>query len=282
MANAGQAEFWNAEPGRNWVTFEAELDAQHREITARLLAAAAAQPGERVLDIGCGAGGSTLALAAAIGPAGRIDGIDLSAPLLERARARADALGLDNARFHRADAQEHGFEPGAYDLAVSRFGVMFFDDPVAAFGNVARALRPGGRLSFVAWAGPEANPWFALPVAVAAARLGPLTPTPPEAPGPMAFRDTGRVLAILAAAGFVDADAASSDVTLHNPGGIEAAMRLFANLGALPRFLREKEASAADREAILADLRAALDRFRADDGLRIPARVTLFSARAAG
>ena len=200
-ANADQATFWNAQPGQNWVDFQADLDAQLSEVTDRLLAACAARPGERVLDIGCGAGGSTLALAAAVGAVGSVLGLDLSEPLLARAEERRRDLALGNVRFARGDAQDHPFAPGGFDLAASRFGVMFFADPVAAFRNIARALRPGGRLVFVAWAGPEHNPWFAIPQRAAVARLGPVAPTPPDAPGPMAFRDAARVTGLLEAAG---------------------------------------------------------------------------------
>jgi SAM-dependent methyltransferase len=280
-ANADQATFWNAQPGQNWVTYQAELDAQLTEVTERLLAACAVAPGERVLDIGCGAGGSTLALAEAVGLAGSVVGLDLSEPLLARAEERRRAAGLDpgQVRFERGDAQDFPFAPGSFDLAASRFGVMFFADPVAAFRNVARGIAPGGRVVFVAWAGPEHNPWFTIPQQAAVARLGPVEPVPPDAPGPMAFRDTERVLGLLAAAGLRDARAETVDLGLHNPGGLDAVMELVGCIGSLPRVLRERGGTAEDRAAILAEVRKHAAAFVTPAGLRLPARVIFYSAR---
>jgi SAM-dependent methyltransferase len=279
-ANAEQAVFWNALPGQNWVAFQPQLDAQLSEVTGHLLAACAPRPGEHVLDVGCGAGGSTFALAEAVGPSGSVLGIDLSEPLLAHAEARRRELGLTQVRFERADAEDHALPEATCDLVASRFGVMFFADPVAAFRNLARALRPDGRLVFVAWAGPEHNPWFTIPQRVAVARLGPVEPVPPEAPGPMAFRDAARVTDLLAAAGFHDPVADAIDLGLPNPGGLDAMMDLVGSIGALPRVLREKGGTAEDRVAILAEVRAELAAFASPDGIRLPARVIIYAARA--
>ncbi len=192
--NAAQADFWNSDPGRRWVRFQEGLDSIHASVTDVLLSAARPQPGERVLDVGCGAGAQTFALASAVGPDGAVTGIDFSAPLLERAAERRDELGVGNVTFQLGDAAVESFPTGTFDLAASRFGVMFFDDPVAAFRNIAAALRPGGRIAFVAWQGQEHNPWFALPHRLAVERLGEGAPSLPDAPGPMAFRDADRVL----------------------------------------------------------------------------------------
>ena len=276
--NADQAAFWNAQPGQNWVTFQGRLDAQLAEVNDALLAACAVRPGERVLDIGCGAGGSTFALAAAVGAAGRVLGLDLSEPLLGRAEERRDELALGQVRFEKGDAQDYPFQPGAFDLAASRFGVMFFADPVAAFRNVARALRPGGRLVFVAWGGPEHNPWFAIPQRIAAARFGPVAAAPADAPGPMAFRDAARVTGLLEAAGLAEARADTIDIGLPNQS-LEAVIDLVGNIGAMPRILREKGGTPDDRTAILAQVRAEFGPFATADGVRLPARVILYSAR---
>ncbi len=276
--NVDQSEFWNAQPGRNWVLHDADLDAISANVSGLLLAACAPAPGERALDVGCGAGASTFALAAAVGASGAVLGVDISAPLLRRAEERRAALGAGNVAFALADAQDHRFEPGAFDLAASRFGVMFFADPVAAFRNIAAGLRPGGRIAFAAWAGPEANPWFTLPQRVAFARLGPVAQTPPDAPGPMAFRDVDRVCGILAAAGFSAAEGTSVPTDLHHPGGVEAVVRLAAHVGPTARIMRENNGTAVDEAAIAAALAVELAQFRSDDGVRIPARVNIFTA----
>lgn len=279
-ANTGQAEFWNSGPGETWVRRQTDLDALHRGVTYLLLATAAPCDGERVLDVGCGAGASTFALAEAIGPAGRVTGLDISAPLLARAEVRREELRLGNVGFTLADAQDHLFAPQGLDLVASRFGLMFFADPVAAFANLRRGLRPGGRIAFAAWAGPEHNPWFTLPQRIASARLGPGAPSDPDGPGPMAFRDIDRVRAILTVAGFADADGALAQTDLHHPGGVAAVVELASEVGPTARLLRETAAGAADRTAIAESLAAALQPFRSPDGVRIPAGINLFSARA--
>ena len=138
------------------VTYDDELRA-HNE---RLRAAAAIRPGEEVLDIGCGAGQTTREAAGAAAP-GRVLGIDVSQPALERARELTAAEGLDNVTYEQGDAEVHRFEPGRFDVAISRFGVMFFSDPVAAFANIARALRRGGRVVLLVWQRRERNEWDA-------------------------------------------------------------------------------------------------------------------------
>ncbi len=279
-ANAAQAEFWNAQTGRNWVELQADLDGQLVEVTERLLAACDARPGERVLDVGCGAGKSTLALADRVGPEGAVTGLDLSEPLLARAEERRLEGGYRNVRFRQGDAQDEALTPASADLVASRFGMMFFADPVAAFANLAAALRPGGRMAFVAWAGPEHNPWFTLPQRAAVARLGPVEETPPEAPGPMAFRDPDRVTGLLAAAGLREAGAETVDLHLRNSGGLDAVLRLVASIGPVPRVLREKQGTPEDRAAILAHLRTELAPFVTAKGVSLPARVIVYTARA--
>lgn len=277
--NAGQVEFWNAEPGRNWVAHAADMDAMMRGILDLLMAAAAPHPGERALDIGCGAGASTFALAEAVGPTGAVLGLDISAPLLERAEAHCAGRGATNVRFERADAQDHPLAPEGFDLAASRFGVMFFADPVAAFRNVRTALRPGGRIAFVAWAGPEVNPWFATPQRIAVARLGPVDPVPPEAPGPMAFRDADRVCGILTAAGFEDVVGETVATHQHHPGGVEAVIRLARDVGPTSRVLRERNGTPEDQAAILAALAEDFAQYSGPDGIKIPAAINVFTGR---
>lgn len=271
--NAAQAEFWNDRPGRAWVDHQGELDAMLSGALDLLMEACAARPGERVLDVGCGAGASTRALASAVAPGGAVLGMDISAPLLERARAR-----VEGASFERADAQVHPFEAGAFDLVASRFGVMFFDDPVAAFANLRRALRPGGRLALVAWDAAERNPWFAAPDRIGRERLGLPPAEPTDEPGPMAFRDVARVVGILEAAGFAEARGWAVDLALRHPGGVAGAVRLAGRIGPLGRLMREAEASDEERAAMLGAVGEAFEAFEAPDGLAIPGRVIVFAA----
>lgn len=277
--NSEQAEFWNTGPGRNWVRHQAELDVNHAEITDLLLAACAVQPGERALDIGCGAGGSTFRLAAAAGEGGHVRGLDISEPLLALAERRRREAGLDSVSFALGDAQTAPLE-GGNDLVASRFGMMFFADAGAAFANLGRSLKPGGRMVFVAWAGPEHNPWFAVPQRAAVARLGQADRVAPDAPGPMAFRDVPRVLGLLERAGLHEARAETVDLHIANPAGLDAAVALCEEIGPLSRMLREKGGTADDETAILSAIREAFAPYAGPEGVRIPARVHVFSARA--
>jgi SAM-dependent methyltransferase len=274
--NAAQRAFWNDAPGRNWITHEAALDALHAGVTGILLAAAVPAPGERILDVGCGAGATTIAFAAAVGPTGTVTGLDISEPLLARAAERARDAGAANVAFIHADAAHHPLDGMTCDAVVSRFGLMFFAHPVAAFRNIATALRPGGRLVFAAWAGPEVNPWFTLPLEAAVARLGAPEPTPPDAPGPMAFRDRDRVLGILDAAGLIDTRAEPRAVDLCLPD-LEAAVALTSHVGAATRLIRDKGGNEADARAIAEGVRERLASYVDATGLRIPAEITLFS-----
>ena len=155
-ANQDQRDAWNGDSGQRWVADADHRDAIHAPVAEALIAAAHLTAGEDVLDIGCGCGATTLAAGRDATP-GTATGIDLSAPMLDIARHRADAADDATVSYLEADAQTHPFAPGAYDVAISRFGTMFFDDPVAAFANVAHGVRPGGRLCFATWQPLEAN-----------------------------------------------------------------------------------------------------------------------------
>lgn len=276
--NAAQRAFWNGPQGESWVTNQADLDALQAAVADLLLAEAAPRPGARLLDIGCGAGASTLAFAAAVGPRGTVTGIDISEPLLALARARAEDAGADNVTFLHADAAHHPFAATEADQVVSRFGLMFFADPVAAFRNIAAALRPGGTLVFTAWAPADRNPWFALPLAAAVERLGSSETSDPDAPGPMAFRDIGRVTTLLAAAGLSDATGTAREVDLHLAGGLDAAAALALRVGPATRHIRDKGGSDEDARAIAAAVRARFAGFVTPDGIRVPAVVNLYRA----
>ncbi len=278
VANVNEAEFWNNVVGQVWVEHQPELDHIHGNVGDLVLEAADPASGEVTLDIGCGAGATSLALASAVGPTGAVLGVDLSVPLVARAETRRQEIGAANVSFLVADAQDHPFQAEVFDLVVSRFGVMFFADPVAAFANIGGSMRPGGRLVCAAWAGPEFNPWFSLPQRLAIERLGPVTSTPPEAPGPMAFRDIARVCGILADAGFSKCEGQRVMTDLHHPGGFAAAARLSAKVGPTGRIMREKNGTPDDSAAIGAAMAAALEGYATADGVRIPAGVNLFSA----
>lgn len=195
-----QVAFWSGPGGENWVAAQDRMEAMLVPVADAILAKAAAQPGERVLDIGCGYGITAARLAQAVGPAGHVIGLDVSPPMLALARTRT--AGLTNIEWVEADATTHAFPPASIDLLFSRFGVMFFGDPVAAFTNLRKAARPTGRLVFACWRGLEENPWLHVPRRAVAAHVA--LPPPPELddPGMLSFADPARVSRILTQAGF--------------------------------------------------------------------------------
>lgn len=277
-ANPDQSLYWNEAPGQKWVSHQADLDAVHENVTTLLLQACDPGAGENVIDIGCGAGASTFAIARAVEPSGTVLGVDISLPLIKRAEERRAELGIENVTFEFADAQVSSFREQEFDLVASRFGVMFFSDPVLAFRNIKAGLRHGGRIAFAAWAGPDLNPWFTLPQRIAVARLGSAAPTPPDAPGPMAFRNIDRVIDILSEAGFSECGGDYVETNLHHPGGVDAVTHLALQVGPTARIMKEKAGTADDQAAIKGMLASELEQFRTSDGIRIPAGINVFQA----
>ncbi|WP_030612996.1 class I SAM-dependent methyltransferase [Streptomyces sclerotialus] len=201
VVNTGQFSAWNGAEGAHWADHHDRWNAVNEGFNGPLLAAAGIEAGSRVLDIGCGAG-QTSRLAARTAREGHVLGLDLSGPMLARARALAAAEGLENVAFEQGDAQAHPLPEAAFDAAVSRFGIMFFADPSAAFRHVGRALRPGGRLAFVCMADPGRNDWAQVFAGLAAHVPGPGPDFSPGAPGMFSLADPARIEDVLTGAGF--------------------------------------------------------------------------------
>ena len=277
--NASEAEYWGSTGGQKWVEHQGAMDRLLGGVTDALLAEARPQPGEKALDLGCGAGASALALAPLLEPGGSVRGVDISPVLLDLARRRAKAAGSRNLEFVQADAQTFAFEPLTFDLLISRFGSMFFSDPVAAFANIRQALRPGGRVCLAAWAPLAQNPWFYLPRVAAIARLGPSPQAGPHEPGAFAFADQAYVTGILRNAGFGAVEAKAVPVDLIAPDTPEKAADLTLNIGPAARMLGAENGAAEDSQAIAAAIADVFSAFRTQAGVRIPAVINLFTAR---
>ncbi len=202
-ANREQIEIWNSVFGPRWVAHQERLDRVWGPLGDATIERAAVLPGEQVLDVGCGCGATALQLAAKVGPAGAVVGVDVSAPMLAPAKERTQALGVANVRFVNADASTYALDD-AVDLVFSRAGIMFFGDPTSAFTNLRRALRPGGRLAFVCFRDQRQNPCWTVPLAAAAtvAKLEP--PAAPKGPGVFSLADEDRLRAVVEQSGFVD------------------------------------------------------------------------------
>lgn len=276
--NRAQAEYWRSAPGQKWIQFEDELDIVFEAVNEALIARAQPNLGERVVDIGCGTGATTRAFSECVGPEGSVTAIDISEPLLTRARARS-AVAAARTTYLLSDAQTDTMEGDPFDLATSRFGVMFFADPVGAFANIRSWLNPDGRLVVASWAAIDGNPWFEVPRDAAMAQLGPPDPSDPNGPGPLGFQNIGHVSDVLVAAGFGEISTECAEVMLRHPGPVERVAALAANIGPAARILKKYGGSSKDIEAIVASVLSDFQKFKTSEGVRIPARLNLFSAR---
>ena len=280
-ANAEQIAYWNELSGPKWVALADVIDAQIEPIGNAAIERAAVSTGERVLDVGCGCGQTTLELARRVGPAGRVVGIDISKPMLAAAEQRAVQAPASMVRFVVADAQTHRFEDETYDLAFSRFGVMFFDSPETAFANVRRALRPGGRLVFACWQELGRNPWMAVPGAAVARHVPLPVSANPHAPGPFAFADAERVKGLVRAGGFVDVSAESLERKLDvgRGLGLEEVVDFLIQLGPAGAALRNAGAPPDLMSTVRATLRDVLAPYDTGNGLSMDAAAWIFTAR---
>lgn len=284
--NADQVEYWNGDIGQRWARNQDRMDQAFGPLTAALIEHAAPRRGERAADIGCGCGDLSLLLADRLGAEGRVLAVDVSRPMLDRGRTRQAALaGADHAAidWQEADAAAWPFPEGAFDLLISRFGVMFFADPVQAFRNMRRALRPGGRLLMLCWRPMGDNAWVAVPRAAMLPLVPAPAPAPPHAPGPFAFADAARVGAILAEAGFTEIASTTVSAALNAsaPGSTDAAalddaVQFATEFGPASALLRDVDD--ATRARAVSAVRAAL-RDRAGGGrATLDAACWLFSA----
>lgn len=274
-----QAKLWNGPAGLAWVESQALLDRLFLPFEERLAGVVPAGSALRVLDIGCGTGSTTLAVAARLGARGRCTGIDISGPMIDAARARALArFGTESkaADFVVADAQRHAFDPESVDLILSRFGVMFFDDPVAAFTNLRRAASDSAALHLIAWRSATENPFMITAERAAAPLLPGLPPRRPGTPGQFAFADESRVRRILQQGGWADIDIQPIDVPCAMPES-ELANYL-SRLG--PVGLALQSVDAQTRAQVIETVRAAFEPYVQGDEVRFNAACWTIAAHA--
>jgi SAM-dependent methyltransferase len=236
--NTDQLAFWNGSGGHIWVARQAHTDTTLAPVSEALLALASPRAGERVLDVGCGCGASTLEFARAVGPSGRVAALDISGPMLAEGKARAAAAGSANIDWRQADPATAPLDE--YDLLVSAFGLMFFGDPVAAFAHMRRAASPGARMAFVCWRSLGENPWIEVPMRAVAPHVPPRPKAHPQAPGMFAFADPQRVFQILTAAGWASPrlDKLDCNLDIAAGRGLEEAVVQSTQIGAINSWLR--------------------------------------------
>ncbi len=275
LPNDEQSALWNGPSGRAWVDAQESIDRMFEPFEALLADAAAASSARGVLDVGCGTGAVTLAIARRLGADARCTGIDISARMIDAARARAERSGI-HARFVRADVQTHAFEPASVDLIVSRLGVMFFDDPVRAFANLRHAARTDAQMRFVAWRSAADNPFMTTAERAAAPLLPNLPARRPGAPGQFAFGDRQRIASVLSDSGWIDVAIEPVDMACALP---EPALDDYiARLG--PVGLALLEMDDATRRHVVDTVRAAFERYVHGAEVRFDAACWLVTARA--
>src|SRR4029453_9082882 len=259
--NPRGADFWNSTMGHSWVLQQAAISDVFTSVTSVSLDAAAAKPGEHVIDIGCGTGDTLLAFAKVVGPSGSVLGVDVSVPMLGFARNRAAEAGLGNVTCALADATSYVFEPRWADLVYSRFGVMFFDDPIKAFTNIRSGMKAGGRLVFVCFRSMPESPWFRVPIEAARPHVPPQPPVDPLAPGMFSFAREERLRGILTEAGFREVTLKATDVPIHGKDTAQS-MAFITQAGPLPALLENASgeqrirATEAVRNALAANIGA--------------------------
>lgn len=275
MPNQEMDELWNGPASRAWVDAPDRYDRTLEGFLPLVLEAAALERGDRVLDVGCGSGALARAACERVSPGGSVTGVDISGPLVELARERSPGIEVV-----QADAQVHDLGTDAFDALVSRFGVMFFDDPVAAFTNLRRAVRPDGRLAFVAWQSAPSNAWVMTAIGALIEHV-PMPDLPgPGAPGPFAFAEADRVRSLLTEAGWrsVEVEPVETSILVGGPGDVDSVLAFYEQ-DPVGQVLLSK-ADQAQRAAAHASLRQVVEERIASDGLWLGAAVWLVTARA--
>jgi SAM-dependent methyltransferase len=275
-ANRAQADYWASPAGLKWIEHEHALDTAMAGMLHMMFDTADIATTDRIIDIGCGTGASTLE-AAQRTRNGKVLGVDISDPLLARAASRVKAMGLQNASFLLADAQTHDFSAQPFDLLVSRLGMSFFSDTVAALNNLSNALNDHGKMIYVCWASVAKNPWFDIPKKAAEERLGAQPKGNPDAPGPTAFQDCDRVADLMTRAGVSNIEARPVEILLTPPGGVAGAARAASKVGPAARIMKAYSGTEADEAAIEIAVMQAFEKFSGGDTIQVPAVVNLFS-----
>ncbi|MEE4193545.1 MAG: methyltransferase domain-containing protein [Halieaceae bacterium] len=278
-ANSEQIDYWNGEAGERWASYDDMMSRLLAPIAELLLDHAPPAGARAALDVGCGGGSQSLLLAQRLGAGAKVTGVDISAPLLEVARRRAEQVEAE-LEFLQADAAAHEFAAGSFDLLFSRFGVMFFDNPEAAFTNLHRALAPGAPLLFCCWQALKDNPWVWLALQAALQHIPPPPPPQPGEPGPFAFADPDRVRGILAGAGFQDIDIRPQPITLHWGEGETLAdqVRELVQIGPVGRLLADQPKDV--RETVRESIAEVLAPYYDGDTLVLEGATWFVSARA--
>ena len=278
-SNAREAQYWNSAATRPWAEQHEPIDRLFADVTKAALDFAAPRPGERVIDLGCGSGTTLMELARRVGPGGYVLGADISKQSVEKAQQRIAAAGLSHAEVALADISSHRFAPNSFDLAFSRFGIMFFTDPTATFANLRSALKPGGRLALAVFRTAQENRWSTAPAAAVRHLLPPVTPPAPEEPGMFSWADPARVHRILEGAGFRDVSLTPHNppLLLAGPGGAVEAADFAMTFGPVAR--AASSGLLQQPQAVRAALEAFFQSQDSPQGILLPGAIWIVGAR---
>jgi SAM-dependent methyltransferase len=274
--NALQIEYWNGPAGDRWAELADDQDKKLEAVGLAAMDACDIQPGHTVLDTGCGSGTTTFEIAHRVGAKGRVLGVDISGPMLDFGRTRLEALDIDTVTFDNKDVATYPCEARTFDRAFSRFGVMFFVDPIAAFTNIRSGMKSGGQIAFVCWQVLKKNPWMEIPFNIALQYLPAPPPTGPEDPGPMSFADPDRVRRILSDAGFDNINIESLETKLPCESDARAAAGNLVQVGAAARLLNNAPENIKTR--VEEELQDAISEFQTDNGIMIDSATWIVSA----
>ena len=276
--NAPQIEYWNGPAGDKWARLADSQDSMLDALGRVAMDACDIASGHAVLDVGCGSGSTSIEMARRVAPGGRVVGVDISTPMLTVGLERARKRHVEGLSFENRDVSTYSFEVGQFDRVFSRFGVMFFVDPVVAFANIRKGMKPGARLGFVCWKSLEENAWFKIPVDAALGHILPSAPSDPGEPGPTAFADPGRVRRILSEAGFEDVSLKELETTLPLEADAQLSAEKLIQIGPASRLL----ADAPDeiKKKVISDLAEDLKPYETTDGVKIGCAVWIVLASA--
>lgn len=275
-ANSEQIEYWNSQAGEQWVKGRESMDNTLSAFGQLAIDSLNLSPGNHVLDVGCGCGGTSFSLAEKVGE-GRVEGVDISAPMLAHARERKIELGVENVNFSKGDVAVEQFRPQSFDRVFSRFGVMFFDDPVSAFKNIRNSLKSEGKLSFVCWRQAVENQWTMVPTKAALKYISIPEVPDKKAPGPFAFGDKAYTVSILEQAGFKNVVLEAKNLPMRFPVAENKSLgQQFAEIGPVGRIV----ATASDdvKRQVMESMTAALQDFVNDGRVEMDGAVWLVTA----
>jgi SAM-dependent methyltransferase len=279
IANNDMNKYWNGDGGHKWLRFQTRTDASLKHFGHEVMTAAAISTGESVIDIGCGCGDTSFDISNRVGSDGHVQGIDVSEPLLTRAKARAQFTNENNITFCHNDVQTYHFESSVFDVVFSRFGVMFFDDPVAAFTNIRKTLKPGGRLAFICWQPAKENEWISLPLDVVKNHISIPAPPEPGQPGPFSFSNKNRVIHILGEADFKEILIEKFTSPLNVGADLDEAVKFLTHMGPTSEAMSQPGVKDINKFHIKTELRKRLKPYKTENGIILGAATWIVTAQ---